>query len=272
MASAAAATVPAARVCVIFGAGSKWDKDGAAVDIEPRNRFGLGGALALKFAAEGYHVVACGRRKHILDGVVALVQAAGGAATAKIADVTLDASVREAFDTAKGIGAVKCTIFNVGMPMPPKPHDSFFNMPKPHECDIDHMTRVNDVGFLGCVRVARSAVPIMLENGGGTILISGATLSLRGGAGFACMAPTKAALRSFSQSLWNAYSQEGIHTAHVIIDGVIDSPGTREFGMANCLDCGHLAQCYYDLDAQSPTVWSHEIQLNAPKGSLGMRL
>ena len=101
------------KLAVIFGAGSKWDKDGSASDMDPHTRFGLGGALSLTFGAAGYHCVLVGRRQPILDSVVAMIQDAGGEATAIVGDVTNDDSVKAVFEAASAIGTLDVVIFNV---------------------------------------------------------------------------------------------------------------------------------------------------------------
>ena len=114
----------------------------------------------------------------------------------------------------------------------------------------------------------------MLASGGGSFLVSGATMALRGGAGYACMAPLKAALRTYSQSMYNAYAKHGIHVAHVVIDGVVDSPDTHQFAsqVGQLMHPAEIAQAYVMLHQQPPTVWSHELQISTPKTNLGMRL
>ena len=72
-----------------------------------------------------------------------------------------------------------------GVPMPPG-HD-FTSLPKPHEVDPAYFASAFDVGVTGCVRAAKHAIPAMLASGGGSFLVSGATMALRGGAGYACM-------------------------------------------------------------------------------------
>eukprot|EP00933_Yihiella_yeosuensis_P058046 TRINITY_DN58253_c0_g1_i1.p1 TRINITY_DN58253_c0_g1~~TRINITY_DN58253_c0_g1_i1.p1 ORF type:complete len:113 (-),score=10.77 TRINITY_DN58253_c0_g1_i1:59-355(-) len=98
-------------------------------------------------------------------------------------------------------------------------------------------------------------------------------MALRGGAGFSCMAPVKTALRSYGQSMFQAYASKGIHVAHVIIDGVIESPNTKPWGEKVMLqDPKDLADAYYSLHEQKPSVWSYEIQLSPNRESVGMRM
>ena len=128
-------------------------------------------------------------------------------------------------------------------------------------------------GVGGCVRLANLFVPYFEAQGRGSFLVSGATMALRGGAGFACMAPVKVALRSYAQSLSAAYHPRGVHVAHVVIDGVIDSPNTRPWGAnVTLMDPMHLAEAFVALHEQPPTCWAHEIQLGPFKGTIGQRL
>ena len=259
------------KVAVIIGAGTKWDKH-AVPEAAPSVRYGLGGALCLAFAEAGLHVVLCGRRLEVLEAVAAAVATAGGAAHPVACDVTDDASVKAAFDAAAAIGAISVVVYNPGVPMPPG-HD-FTSLPKPHEVDPAYFASAFDVGVTGCVRAAKHAIPAMLASGGGSFLVSGATMALRGGAGYACMAPLKAALRTYSQSMYNAYAKHGIHVAHVVIDGVVDSPDTHQFAsqVGQLMHPAEIAQAYVMLHQQPPTVWSHELQISTPKTNLGMRL
>ena len=111
------------------------------------------------------------------------------------------------------------------------------------------------------------------EGGAASFLVSGATMAMRGKANFACMAPHKAALRTYSQSLFDTYAKEGVHVAHVVIDGAFDSPGTNPFGKhITLMDPDELAGVYVGLHEQPKSVWSFEIQVGPSSGDMGMRL
>lgn len=256
---------------MIVGAGSKHDRDGTDDELEPTARWGLGGALSLRFAAGGFHVVLLGRRAPVLEAVAAEVVAQGGTATAHSCDVTNDASVKAAFDSAKGFGEIEVMVFNCAPGFPPG--RGFGNLPPPHEIDPEHMQASFNIGVTGCVRCIQQVVPDMLERGRGTILVSGATMSVRGGGSFACMSPIKFALRSLSQSMYQQYAPKGIHVAHVLIDGVIKSPNTKAWAEKIQLqDPADIADAYFALHEQKPTVWSHEIQLSPQLETLGQRI
>ena len=102
---------------------------------------------------------------------------------------------------------------------------------------------------------------------------SGATMALRGGPTFGCMSPVKFALRSLSQSMYQEYAPHGIHVAHIVIDGVINSPNTAAWGeKVQLQDPAAIADAYFALHMQPPTVWSQEIMLSPQKGGIGMRI
>ena len=104
-------SVDGVEVCVIVGAGSKYDKNGSASDFPPKTRFGLGGALSLEFATKkGYHVLCLGRRKDVMEQVAQCVIDAGGKATALSCDVTDAESVKTAFDVVKSLGKLKVVV------------------------------------------------------------------------------------------------------------------------------------------------------------------
>jgi NAD(P)-dependent dehydrogenase (short-subunit alcohol dehydrogenase family) len=118
---------------------------------------------------------------------------------------------------------------------------------------------------LGGFLAAREVVPAMLAKGRGTIIFTGATASLRGGARFACLAVGKFGLRALSQSMARELGPKGIHVAHVIIDGQIDTPRARKMwpvrGTETFLDPDAIAETYFQLHAQEKSAWSHEVDL-----------
>mmetsp|Transcript_114875 Transcript_114875/g.308078 ORF Transcript_114875/g.308078 Transcript_114875/m.308078 type:complete len:100 (+) Transcript_114875:1-300(+) len=99
-------------------------------------------------------------------------------------------------------------------------------------------------------------------------------MALRGGSKFGCVAPVKTALRSLGQSMYQAYASKGVHVAHVVIDGVIESPNTKEWGGEGLMlqNPADLADAYIALHEQKPTVWSYEIMLSPQRGTPGMRM
>ncbi len=99
----------------------------------------------------------------------------------------------------------------------------------------------------------------MLPRGQGTIIFSGATGSVRGGAGFAAFAVPKFGLRALAQSMARELGPKGIHVGHVILDGMIDNNGHEDSEAA--LGPTAIAEAYYQLYRQKRSAWTHEIDL-----------
>lgn len=118
---------------------------------------------------------------------------------------------------------------------------------------------------LTAVNVSQQALPRLMANGGGALLFSGASGSRRAGAGFSAFSSAKFALRGLAQSLAREHEQDGVHVAHIVIDGLIRSPRTVErFAPASdaaLIDPVDLAAQYLWLFQQPPSSWSHEIDI-----------
>jgi len=120
-------------------------------------------------------------------------------------------------------------------------------------------------GFL----VGREAARAMLPRGRGSILFTGATASVRGAAGFAAFAGGKAALRALAQSMARELGPQGLHVAHVVVDGMIDTAFTREnfaervaaAGPDGILNPEHVAEAYWWLHRQPRDAWTFELDL-----------
>jgi len=117
---------------------------------------------------------------------------------------------------------------------------------------------------LSAFNLAQGTLPAMAQQGQGTFIVSGATASLRGGANFAAFASAKFALRGLTQSLARTYQPQGVHVAHVILDGIIDSAASRAL---HGLDRGRMmqpediAELYWQLANQPRSTWTHELDL-----------
>ena len=109
----------------------------------------------------------------------------------------------------------------------------------------------------------------MVTRGRGTMLFTGATASLRGGTNFAAFAGAKHALRALAQSMARELGPKGIHVAHVIVDGAIDTAFIREQfperyalkARDGILDPAHIAENYWFLHAQPRDAWTFELDL-----------
>lgn len=128
--------------------------------------------------------------------------------------------------------------------------------------DFEAAWRVNAAGLFS---MARAVVPAMVEQGGGSLLVTGATASLRGGAKFAAFSAAKAAQRNLTQSLARLLGKKGIHVALVIIDGVVDMPRTRkrfpDKPDSFFLKPEAIAETYYHLSQQDRSAWSFEVDV-----------
>lgn len=215
---------------------------------------GLGLALARLFASNGYAVVAAARHATALAG---LGGDGGGAVVLPFdCDATSPEEVERLFDRVAGMaGPLEVAIYNAG---------AFARAPV---VDIDpaDFERCWRVGCFGGFLVGRAAARAMLEHGAGTIVFTGATASLRGGAGFANLASPKFALRALAQSLARELGPRGIHVAHVIIDGQIHSPRYAHLldqrGPDSLLEPGAIADAYLHLVRQHRSAWTQELDL-----------
>ncbi len=111
---------------------------------------------------------------------------------------------------------------------------------------------------------AQAVLPHMAARRQGTVIFSGATAGLRGGANFSAFASAKFALRGLAQALAREFGPNGVHVAHVVIDGLIEGPKTDlRFGPAQAgrMDSKSVAQAYLDLATQNPSAWTQEMDL-----------
>ena len=118
--------------------------------------------------------------------------------------------------------------------------------------------------FLSAVTLAQAVIQPMMRGGGGAFLVTGATASLRGGARFSAFASAKFALRGLTQSLAHEYQASGIHVAHFILDGIIDTEASRELhslDSSRMMKTEDIAENYWHIAHQASSTWSHEIDL-----------
>lgn len=117
---------------------------------------------------------------------------------------------------------------------------------------------------LSAILLGQAVLEPMVQNGGGTFIVSGATASLRGSSKFSAFASAKFALRGLTQSLAREYQPKGIHVSHVILDGIIDSARSRDFHSldpARMMKPADIAEAYWQLAHQPQSTWTHEIDL-----------
>ena len=213
---------------------------------------GLGRALVKAFAHEGYTVFAAARKASALNELSALRD---GRVIPVDIDSTDAAQVDELFARAEKEAPVGVSIFNA----------SAFVRNSVVDTDPETFERCWRVGCFGGFLVGRASARLMTKRGAGTILFTGATASLRGGAGFVNLASPKFALRAVAQSMARELGPQGIHVAHVIIDGQIDAPRYAQLGNERGLDSllapDAIAQNYVMLHRQHRSAWTQELDL-----------
>lgn len=205
---------------------------------------GLGLALVDAFSREGYRVIAAARNTAKVSGLRSIERV-----VPVDCDATQPAQVDALFERAAGIGDLRVAVFNAGT----------FERGTVMDTDPAQFERCWRVGAFAGFLTGRAAARHMVRAGQGTILFTGATASLRGGAGFVNLASPKFALRAVAQSLARELGPQGIHVAHVVIDGQIRN---REAGDADrYLDPRDVAGAYVALHRQNRSAWSQEIDL-----------
>lgn len=220
---------------------------------------GVGGALARRFASEGHHVIASGRTQEKVDALAAEIKAAGGSAEGLTVDVTLEADQDALFARAAERGSVAAVVYNAG-------NNAIIPFEQLEPEVVEQFWRV---GCFGAFLAAKRAIPILAEQGRGSLFFTGASASMRGRPNFAHFASMKAGLRMLAQSLAREYGPQGVHVAHFIIDGVIDGDMVRSrfgeyldnLGEDGGLSPDAIADAYWSVHTQHRSAWTHEMDL-----------
>ena len=221
-----------------------------------------GGAIARAFAAEG--LTACvNRRPRNNDSLEALAQSIcddGYKARAFPADARDEAAMIALFAQVEvEVGPIAAAVFNIGANV---------NFPI-IETTVRVYQKVWEMACLGGFIMGREAAKHMTPRGRGTIIFTGATASLRGGSGFSAFSGAKAALRMLAQSMARELGPKGIHVAHAVIDGAIDTAFIQErhpdFDAAKAADLllspDAIAANSVKLHKQPRSAWTHELDL-----------
>lgn len=213
---------------------------------------GTGVALCRRFAREGYRVAMLARSAERLAEYEREIPGT----TAFPTDLTDVVALRETFAAVRTrLGPIRVLLHNAG-------NASFGDLFAVSVEQFEEAWRINALALLVC---GQEAARDMIAAGGGAIVVTGATASLRGGAAFAAFAPAKAAQRSLAQTMARLLAPKGIHVAYVIVDGVIDMPTTRRF-MPDAPDEAFLrpdaiAETYWQLVRQDPSAWTFELDV-----------
>lgn len=219
-----------------------------------------GGAIARRFAREGFTLCATRRQADKLESLVSEIQSDGGTAHAFGCDARSEEQMVALFsDIERDIGPIELVVFNIGA-------NVRFSITETTERVY---RKVWEMAALSGFLTGREAAKAMLPRGRGTIIFTGATASLRGGTGFSAFAGAKFALRALAQSMARELGPQGIHVAHPIIDGAIDTAFIRDNfperyalkDQAGILDPEHIAEQYWQLHCQPRDCWTHELDL-----------
>jgi len=217
---------------------------------------GLGAAVARRFGREGFAVGLLARKAESIGPVEKELAASGVRVAQALADATDAASVKAGIArVTEELGSPDVFVYNAGA----------FKMGGVLEItpgEFDECWRANCAGaFYATQQVLTAMVPKKR----GTILLTGATASLRGSARFSCLAVGKFGLRALAQSLAREFGPQGIHVAHVVIDGQIDLPRTRQMmpgrAVETFLSPDAIADTYFHITTQHPSAWTLEVDL-----------
>jgi NAD(P)-dependent dehydrogenase (short-subunit alcohol dehydrogenase family) len=272
-------------VTVIVGATSKWRPDGRNTvfvhgrsvgdDMPTGTRWGLGGALAQRFAGEGHHVVLTTRKRANAEDLAAAVREGGGSCSISELDVGSVESVTSTFKTIREeVGAPEVLIYNAG-------YMAGRELPEEQELLEHFPTDLFEIALATACRgpflVAKEVLPVMRERGRGSILFSNNQYSLRGrkrSTGESLYYP-RTMMRALAQALTEEYSVHGVHVANIVVDGFIDSAGTRALPRFQdhpelLIDPRRIAEAFHYLHQQDPSCWTHELQLTAAAGPVSV--
>lgn len=232
---------------------------------------GIGGNAAARFAAGGYHAVLARRSdEEGLQRLVGQIEDAGGSASGTLIDAAEDGSIEELVERIeKDIGPIDTALYNLGAQIGNrKLHDT------PH--------RTFELGWrLGCYgvfRLAHAMFPHMIERARtgrhGTFLVTSATAAIRGNAGQHSHAAAMGGRRMLCQTLNAEFGPQGIHVAHILVDGSVDAPDTlgkllgdkfeaykASKGDDGVIDPANIAEAYWNLAQQPRNCWTHEIDV-----------
>ena len=221
---------------------------------------GLGFALAKRFSSAGYNVALAARSVERLTRLAGEIAKAGHRAFPAPTDLREEQEVLALFDALESEhGPVEVAVFNAG---------ANFRSPI-QETPADMFEKVWRLGCLAGFLFGREAARRMAPRGKGTILFTGATASVRGSSHFAAFAAAKNGLRAVAQSMARELGPKGIHVAHVVIDGMIESAATRsrfpervkDLGADAMLATDAIAELYYQVHAQPRSAWTFEADL-----------
>lgn len=264
-------------VAVVVGATSKWQSDGRNThlihggdlddsDLPVGVRWGVGGAISQKFAQEGFLTVLTTRNASNAAALEEAIGEQGGESMIVELDLASRDSISNAFARIREeAGAPDVLVYNAGYlegrDLPP---DKELLEYIPYEI----LETAQHISVTGPFLVAQEVLPAMRERGEGSFLISNNSSSLRGMKRYTgqSLYYPRVMMRTLAQALTEEYSEYGVHVANVVIDGTIDSPGTRAMPRSQqhpelLINPVKIAEAFYYLHTQDKSCWTHELQL-----------
>ena len=265
------------QVCVVVGATSKWQAEGRNTllahghpvddsDVEVGVRWGVGGAIAQKFAQEGFFTVLTTRREANAARLAAAIREQGGECMVVKLDLVSQESISSAFATIRReAGDPDVLVYNAG-------YLEGRDLPPDKELLEYVPVEILDTGLHIAARgpflVAKEVLPAMRKKGAGSLFFSNNSSSLRGKkrmTGQSLYYP-RVLMRTLAQVLTEEYSEHGVHVANIVIDGSIDSPGSRALPRNQnrrdlIINPVKIAEAYWYLHTQDRSCWTHELQL-----------
>jgi NAD(P)-dependent dehydrogenase (short-subunit alcohol dehydrogenase family) len=264
-------------VAVVVGATSKWQSDGRntklahgkALDdskLPVGARWGVGGAIAQKFAQEGCFVVLTTRSEGNASALAGAIRDQGNDCTIVELDLSSQDSVATAFAAIRDdAGDPDVLIYNAG-------YLEGRDLPPGKELleyiSVEMFDVTQHIASRGPFLVAKEVLPAMRQKGAGSFFFSNNSKSLRGtkrNTGESLYYP-RVMMRALAQVLTEEYSEHGVHVANVVIDGTIDSPGTRALPKVQnrpelVMNPVKIAEAFWYLHTQDRSCWTHELQL-----------
>jgi NAD(P)-dependent dehydrogenase (short-subunit alcohol dehydrogenase family) len=242
-------------VCLIVGAGA-----------------GIGGTVGKRFARAGYHAVLCRRSDE--DGLQKLVQDIeneGGSASGHLMNAVEPDVIEDRIAAIEAdIGPIEVVVFNLGAQIGNRSLG---------ETTLKAFELGWRMATLALFRTAAAVCPLMAERGKGVLLVTSATAAMRGNAGQHSHAAAMGGRRMLCQSLNAEFASQGVHIAHIVVDGSVDAPDTlgkmlgpeRFAALRESKGMEHdglmlpeeMAETYFHVSQQHRSAWTHELDLRA---------
>ena len=265
------------QVAVVIGATSKWQAEGRNTllahgypvddsDVEVGVRWGVGGAIAQKFAQEGFFTVLTTRREANAARLAATIREQGGECLVVELDLVSQESISSAFAMIRHeAGDPDVLIYNAGYL---EGRDLPANKELLEYVPVEILDTGLHISARGPFLVAKEVLPAMRKKGAGSFFFSNNSSSLRGKkrmTGQSLYYP-RVLMRTLAQVLTEEYSDHGVHVANIVIDGSINSPGSRALPRNQnrrdlIINPVKIAEAYWYLHTQDRSCWTHEIQL-----------